>query len=84
MYHSKGKTVIIVLGEILSFNITDYDISAFVRRMIVGAYICFTDHITIANKTSSNGALSQIGYKEVNDQVIRDLLLGFIIHNRNS
>ena len=40
----------------------------------MGAYICFTDHITIANKTSSNGALSQIGYKEVNDQVINEIV----------
>ena len=39
----------------------------------MGAYISFTNHITIANKTT-DGALSQIGYKDINDQVINEIV----------
>lgn len=39
----------------------------------MGAYIDFANHITIANK-SSNGFISQIGYKDINDKVINEIL----------
>ena len=39
----------------------------------MGAYIDFDNHITIANK-SSNGFISQIGYKDINDKVINEIL----------
>lgn len=39
----------------------------------MGAFICFTNHITIANKTSK-GVLSQIGYEDIDDQVIKEIV----------
>lgn len=39
----------------------------------MGAYINFTNHITISDKTS-NGVLSQIGYKDINIQVINEIV----------
>ena len=39
----------------------------------MGAYISSTNFVTIANETS-NGVLSQIGYKDINNQVINEIV----------
>ena len=39
----------------------------------MGAYICFDRHIHIGNETLTNGILSQLGYADINEQMINEI-----------
>ena len=39
----------------------------------MGTYICFDRHIDIGNETRTNGILSQLGYADINEQVINEI-----------
>lgn len=40
----------------------------------MGAYICFERHIHIANETCSNGILNQLGYADINEQTLNEIV----------
>lgn len=40
----------------------------------MGAYICFDRHIHIANKTWSNGVLSHLGYEDIDEQTLNEIV----------
>ena len=40
----------------------------------MGAYIRFDRHIHIANKTWSNGVLSHLGYEDINEQTLNEII----------
>ena len=39
----------------------------------MGTYICFDRHIHIGNKTCENGILSQLGYADINEQMLNEI-----------
>ena len=39
----------------------------------MGAYVCFDRHIHIGNETLTNGVLSQLGYADINEQMINEI-----------
>lgn len=43
------------------------------EEMVMGAYVCFDRHIHIANKTISNGALKQVGYMDIDNNMINEI-----------
>jgi len=40
----------------------------------MGAYICFDRHIHIASKTWSNGVLSYLGYEDIDEQTLNEII----------
>lgn len=40
----------------------------------MGAHICFDRHIHIANETWSNGVLSYLGYRDINEQTLNEIV----------
>jgi len=40
----------------------------------MGAHICFDRHIHIANKTWSNGVLSHLGYEDIDEQTLNEIV----------
>ena len=40
----------------------------------MGAHIRFDRHIHIANKTWSNGVLSHLGYEDINEQILNEII----------
>ena len=39
----------------------------------MGTYICFDRHIDIGKETRTNGILSQLGYADINEQMINEI-----------
>ena len=40
----------------------------------MGTYICYENHIHIANQTYTDGALSYLGYADITEQIVSDMV----------
>lgn len=40
----------------------------------MGAYVCFDRHIHIGYETRTNGILSQLGYVDINEQMLNEIV----------